>query len=78
MAELTSAAGCSRFSARGQRDQTDLLIQEFGIAGLLPGSFPALAQARAIDPSVTATDLTAQFRVFAAYTREDAREVRVN
>ena len=78
VAELTTAIGYSRFSAQGQRDQTDLLIQEFGIAGLLPGEFPALARARAMDPGVSVTDLTAQFRSFSAYTREDSREERFN
>ena len=76
--ELTTAVGFSRFTAHGQRDQTDLLIQEFGIAGLLPGEFPALARARAIDPGVSATDLTSQFRAFSAYTREDSWEERFN
>ena len=54
------------------------MIQAFGITGLLPGQFPALTRAQAIDPGVSATDLTAQFRSFSAYTREDSREERFN
>ena len=76
--ELTTALGYSRYSEQGQRDQTDLLIQAFGIVGLLPGDFPALTRAQAIDPSISATDLTAQFLSFSAYTREDSREERFN
>ena len=77
-AQLTTAVGYSRYSARGQRDQTDLLIQEFGIAGLLPGRFPALAEAQAVEPGVSVSDLTSGFRTFSAYTREDGREERFN
>ncbi len=77
-AELITAVGFSRFGEQGQRDQTDLLIQAFGIAGLLPGDFPALARARAIDPGISVADLTSQFRSFAAYTRENQWEKRFN
>ena len=77
-AALTTAAGFSRYSQQGQRDQTDLLIQAFGIGGLLPGTYPGLAAAQALDPDVTGADLTAGFRTFSAYTREDTREERLN
>ena len=50
----------------------------FGITGLLPDDFPALARARAMDPGVSAGDLTAQFRSFSACTREESREERFN
>ncbi len=77
-AQLTTALGYSRYRAQGQRDQTDLLIQEFGIAGLLPGRFPALTRAQAIDPGLSVGELTSRFRAFSAYTREDGREARFN
>ena len=77
-ADVTAAVGYSSFEAEGQRDQTDLLIQEFGIAGLLPSDFPALARARAADPDVSATEVTSAFRAFSAYTRESSTEERLN
>ena len=77
-AELITAVGYSRFAVQGQRDQTDLLIQAFGIGGLLPEEFPALEQARALDQNVSVADLTTQFRTFSAYTHEDAQEERFN
>ena len=50
----------------------------FGIAGLLPGTFPALARAQALDPDISVLDLTSRFRSFSAYTREDSHEERLN
>ena len=77
-AELSSAVGYSRSSSWGQSDQTDLLIQEFGISGLLPNTFPALLRAREVDPSVTVNDLTSAFRTFSAYARGRSRRERFN
>ena len=59
-------------------DQTDLLIQKFGIARLLPNDFPALARARALDPHVSATDVTSRFRTFAAYTEGESERRRLS
>ena len=78
VASLTSATGYSWGSTFASSDQTDLLIQEFGIARLLPNDFPALARARALDPHVTATDLTSQFRTFAAYTQGESERRRLS
>ena len=78
VASLTSATGYSWGSTLASSDQTDLLIQEFGIARLLPNDFPALARARALDPRVTATDLTSRFRTFAAYTRGESERRRLS
>ena len=78
VASLTSATGYSWGSTFASSDQTDLLIQEFGIARLLPNDFPALAQARALDPHLTATDLTSQFRTFAAYTQGESERRRLS
>ena len=77
-AELSSAFGYSRASSWGQSDQTDLLIQEFGISGLLPGTFPALVRERESDPNVTVNDLTSAFRTFSAYARGRSRRERFN
>ena len=77
-AALTSATGYSWGSTTASSDQTDLLIQEFGIARLLPNTFPALDRARALDPEVSATDLTSRFRTFAAYTRGESDRKRLN
>ena len=77
-AELSSAIGYSRSSSWGQSDQTDLLIQEFGISGLLPNTFPALVRAREVDPDVTVNDLTSAFRTFSAYARGRSRRERFN
>ena len=76
VASLTSATDYSWGSTLASSDQTDLLIQEFGIARLLPNDFPALA--RALDPHVSATDVTSRFRTFAAYTQGESERRRLS
>ncbi len=78
VASLTSATGYSWGSTFASSDQTDLLISEFGIARLLPNSFPALDRARALDPHVSAADLTSQFRTFAAFTQGESERRRLS
>ena len=75
---LTSATGYSWGSTFASSDQTDLLIQEFGIARLLPNNFPELDRARALDPHVSATDLTSRFSTFAAYTQGESERRRLS
>ena len=75
---ITSATGYSWGSTFASSDQTDLLIQEFGIARLLANDFSALARARAFDAHVSATDVTSRFRTFAAYTQGESERRRLS
>ena len=67
---LASTLGYSRWSADGRRDQTDFLLRNFGIAGLLPAdaSLPDFA-AR---PCVTAD--ASPYCAFSAFARDEREE----
>ena len=67
-AKLSSTMGYTRWSGAGQRDQTDLLLRNFAIGGLLP-------------PDATLPDFAAQpcdsanpspFCAFSAFTRDES------
>ena len=69
-AKLASTLGYSQWSRKGRRDQTDFLLKNFGIDGLLPNN-PAT-------PDLTARPCNSPdpspFCAFSAYTRDEQEE----